>query len=55
LKYTLLGFGISNKEILKYLLKKGDSITFKSTILHRKTNTGKSKSISIWANTPPWF
>lgn len=39
----------------KYVLKKGDSITFKSTILHRKTNTGKSKSISIWANTPPWF
>jgi len=39
----------------KYLLKKGDSITFKSTILHRKTNTGKSKSVSIWANTPPWF
>jgi len=39
----------------KYLLKKGDSITFKSTILHRKTNTGKFKSISIWANTPPWF
>jgi transcriptional regulator with XRE-family HTH domain len=39
----------------KYLLKKGDSITFKSTILHRKTNTGKLKSISIWANAPPWF
>lgn len=39
----------------KYLLKKGDSITFKSTILHKKTNTGKTKSISIWANTPPWF
>lgn len=39
----------------KYLLKKGDSITFKSTIPHRKTNTGKSRSISIWANTPPWF
>jgi transcriptional regulator with XRE-family HTH domain len=39
----------------KYLLKKGDSITFKSTILHKKTNTGKSKSISIWANSPPWF
>ena len=39
----------------KYILKKGDSITFKSTILHKKTNTGKSKSISIWANTPPWF
>jgi transcriptional regulator with XRE-family HTH domain len=42
-------------EAKKYLLKKGDSITFKSTILHRKTNTGKFKSISIWANTPPWF
>ncbi len=39
----------------KYLLKKGDSITFKSTILHKKTNTGKTKSTSIWANTPPWF
>jgi transcriptional regulator with XRE-family HTH domain len=39
----------------KYLLKKGDSITFKCTIPHRKTNTGKSKSISIWANAPPWF
>ncbi|MFQ5867982.1 MAG: cupin domain-containing protein [bacterium] len=39
----------------KYLLKKGDSITFKSTILHKKTNTGKTRSISIWANTPPWF
>jgi transcriptional regulator with XRE-family HTH domain len=39
----------------KYLLKKGDSITFKSTILHKKTNPGESRSISIWANTPPWF
>ena len=39
----------------RYLLKKGDSITFKSTIPHRKTNTGKTKSVSIWANTPPWF
>jgi len=39
----------------KYLLKKGDSITFKSTILHKKTNTGKTRSISVWANTPPWF
>jgi len=26
LKYTLLGLGISNKEILKYLLKKGESV-----------------------------
>ena len=26
MKYTLLGFGISNKEILKYLLKKGERV-----------------------------
>ncbi|WP_126993127.1 UDP-N-acetylmuramoyl-L-alanine--D-glutamate ligase [Thermosipho globiformans] len=26
MKYTLLGFGISNKEILKYLLKKGENV-----------------------------
>lgn len=26
MKYALLGFGISNKEILKYLLKKGESV-----------------------------
>lgn len=26
MKYTLLGFGISNKEILKYLLKKGEHV-----------------------------
>ena len=35
----------------EYLLKKGDSITFKSITPHRKTNTGKTKSISVWANT----
>jgi len=35
----------------EYLLKKGDSITFKSMTPHRKTNTGKTKSISVWANT----
>ena len=35
----------------KYHLQSGDSISFKSTIPHRKTNTGKSKSISVWGNT----
>lgn len=38
-----------------YLLRKGDSITFSSETPHRKSNVGKVKSISIWANTPPWF
>ncbi|HHY46522.1 MAG TPA: cupin domain-containing protein [Firmicutes bacterium] len=38
-----------------YLLGKGDSITFSSEVPHRKRNPGKTKSISIWANTPPWF
>lgn len=36
----------------KYLLKKGDSIIFKSTIPHKKRNTGKSKSISILGKYP---
>lgn len=35
----------------KYHLQSGDSISFKSTIPHRKTNTGQSKSISVWGNT----
>ncbi len=39
----------------KYLLSRGDSITFSSETPHRKCNVGKVRSISIWANTPPWF
>jgi transcriptional regulator with XRE-family HTH domain len=38
-----------------YILKKGDSITFSSEEPHRKRNPGKEQSISVWANTPPWF
>lgn len=38
-----------------YVLREGDSITFSSTIPHRKRNTGEVPSISVWANTPPWF
>lgn len=38
-----------------YVLKKGDSITFSSEEPHRKRNPGKEQSISVWANTPPWF
>lgn len=38
-----------------YLLHEGDSITFSSEAPHRKRNTGKTRSISVWANTPPWF
>ena len=38
-----------------YLLREGDSITFSSEKPHRKRNPGKVQSISVWANTPPWF
>lgn len=38
-----------------YVLRKGDSITFSSEVPHRKRNVGKERSISVWANTPPWF
>jgi len=39
----------------KYLLRKGDSITFSSEEPHSKRNAGNVKCICIWANTPPWF
>lgn len=38
-----------------YLLKKGDSITFSSEEPHSKKNTGTTKCICVWANTPPHF
>lgn len=38
-----------------YILGKGDSITFSSETPHRKRNVGEGKTISIWANSPPWF
>jgi len=38
-----------------YILNKGDSITFCSEEMHRKRNIGKTRAVSVWANTPPWF
>lgn len=38
-----------------YVLKKGDSITFESTEIHRKWNESDAMCTSVWANTPPWF
>lgn len=39
----------------EYKCKEGDSITFNSSDNHRKVNRGEVPSVSIWANTPPWF
>ena len=38
-----------------YLLKEGDSITFKSSDPHSKVNTGTIPCICVWANNPPYF
>ncbi len=38
-----------------YLLKEGDSITFKSSEPHSKVNTGTVPCVCVWANTPPYF
>lgn len=38
-----------------YLLKEGDSITFKSSEPHSKINTGTVPCICVWANNPPYF
>lgn len=39
----------------QYLLQKGDSITFCSEEPHSKKNTGDTRCICVWANTPPYF
>ena len=39
----------------EYLLNTGDSIHFKSTILHRFMNNTDKPSISLWAMTPASF
>ncbi len=38
-----------------YILKEGDSITFKSSEPHSKRNTGTIPCICVWANNPPYF
>ena len=38
-----------------YLLKKDDSITFKSTIPHKRRNPGQIKCVCIGVVSPPWF
>ena len=39
----------------EYILNEGDSIRINSAIPHKYTNIGDTKSISIWAMTPPSF
>ncbi len=39
----------------EYICEEGDSITFDSSDEHRKVNRREVSSVSIWANSPPWF
>jgi quercetin dioxygenase-like cupin family protein len=39
----------------KYVLKKGDSIYFNSSIPHAFRNISKEKAEVIWVDTPPTF
>ena len=55
-------FGIVMKGKIKvilgdkeHILRKGDSISFPSTISHSKQNIGKADAVLLWANTPPTF
>lgn len=38
-----------------YHMRRGDTITFDSSIPHRITNPGKKEAVSIWVNTVPWM
>lgn len=38
-----------------YLLKPGDSITFRSDVPHRLSNRGKKMAKGIWVNSKPWI
>jgi DNA-binding transcriptional MerR regulator len=39
----------------RYELRAGDSMYFKSTILHSWTNPGPGQTVLLWINTPPTF
>ena len=39
----------------RYILKRGDSIHFLSTVPHKVKNIGNAKAITIWVLTPPSF
>ena len=38
-----------------YHMRRGDTITFDSSIPHRITNPGKKEAVSVWVNTVPWM
>jgi transcriptional regulator with XRE-family HTH domain len=53
-----LGFILDGHGELEYgdavhTLKKGDSVSFSSTIPHRMRNTGKTSLKAVWITTPP--
>jgi transcriptional regulator with XRE-family HTH domain len=35
-------------------MKPGDTITLRSSALHRISNTGKKKALAFWVNSVPW-
>lgn len=39
----------------RYLLARGDALTFESRIPHRWKNIGRGKIVAIWAITPPSY
>lgn len=41
--------------VQRYVLEKGDSIHFLSTVSHKVKNIGSTKAITIWVLTPPSF
>ena len=42
-------------ESRKFVLKRGDSFSFASTLPHRYSNPGEVETIVIWAITPPSY
>jgi DNA-binding transcriptional MerR regulator/mannose-6-phosphate isomerase-like protein (cupin superfamily) len=54
--HVLVGqFSITLDGRERYELRAGDSMYFKSTILHSWTNPGPGRTVVLWINTPPTF
>ena len=37
-----------------YYMKPGDTITLRSSAVHRISNPGKKKALAVWVNSVPW-
>jgi DNA-binding transcriptional MerR regulator/quercetin dioxygenase-like cupin family protein len=42
-------------EVERYLVQRGDSLYFESTLAHRWRNPGSTEAVLLWINTPPSF